>query len=88
MERMEDIVAWIIGGLFTALSGVIGWLYSHLNSRITETDKRMDTAEKDVVHVRGEIKRLEEVNKANSNTILQEIRHIRELIERNEKSNS
>jgi len=67
MERFEEIVWWVVGGLFSAAAAVGGYLYTSLVKRVANVEKKLETTDNRVdsqevidIEIKGDMKRLEE----------------------------
>lgn len=67
MEKVEDTIIWILGGVFSITAAVVGYLYDRVIKRITYieekidiTDNRISDTEKAEILMNGKIDRLEE----------------------------
>jgi len=67
MDRFEEVVIWVITGLFSVTGAVVGYLYNTLMKRIENiegkvdtTDHRVDDQAKVDIKLKGDIDRMEE----------------------------
>jgi len=67
MEKVEDTIIWILGGVFSITAAVVGYLYDrvikrigHIEEKIDITENRISDTEKAEILMDGKIDRLEE----------------------------